>query len=241
MSNIKGWIDGLIGEAKFPESQKKRLWKLAEGIDPQVTHPTKPKKFSLKVNQKNTGETAAQRAIYNAEYAKIADGRNITWIDIELPVVFSGKGRRPCLDIIGKDDDENYYLVELKYGKTGNNPIYALLELLCYYLIIGKNASELNAYKVWRPDSKFSWDSFGNDKTILIVAANEEYWAKYKKESSYSLKKSKSFFDKIESEIKVKIQFFSFANLAPAPDNIAKSYEPELLDNNKCWEEIRLS
>lgn len=234
-------IEKLIAESPipFPSSQRERLLKLAEKIGKENNHPTKPGKFNLEVDPKNTGETAAQRAIYNSKYAEIPDGKNITWIDMELPVVLSNNPRRRCLDIIGKDDNDNYYLVELKYGKNGDNPIYALLELLCYHLIIKDNFNELDKKKVWHSnknkDYKFSWQSFGSDKTILAVAANKEYWEKYREKSSYSLTKNKSFFDRIKSEMKVKIQFFSFANLIE-PVESAEKYSPSL-ENNR-WEEI---
>ena len=62
---------------------------------------------------KDTNEKALQRAVLNQGESYL-DGKTVEWLDIELPVEFSENARRPCIDLIGRDEDGRYLLCALK-------------------------------------------------------------------------------------------------------------------------------
>jgi len=88
-------------------------------------HPSSPGDVNLdKITSE--GETGYQRAIFNGRTSILDDGRDIRWLDLELPVEFSGSSRRKCLDLVGLCEGEVPVLCELKYdnGKShGDSPV----------------------------------------------------------------------------------------------------------------------
>jgi hypothetical protein len=148
------------------------------------SHKTKPGKLE-EIEIKSTGETAFQRAIFYNKNTTILQHNNkkeikIKWLDFELPVVFSGKGRRKCIDLIGKTN-KLPFLCELKYLKNGKNkkssqrPEYGIFELLIYYLYVLFYGENLEKNKVWR-FCKIEWTVINRENSLLILAANEAYW-----------------------------------------------------------------
>lgn len=155
---------------------------------------SKPGQFTERVNEKNTGETAYQRAIILAKKSNLKGIGHIHWLDIELPVSFGATSRRKCLDLIGRSNEKGMVLCELKYEKKqinpnsrakpdADSPVYATLELLQYYLFIRENASALQRQKIWHANNRGNWnwtDCTKPKNVTLIVAANSTYWDKWK-------------------------------------------------------------
>ena len=153
---------------------------------PSEPHPTKLGKFSAKVSKNNLGETAFQRALFKARKAVLnLDGaeEQITWKDLELPVVFSVRSRRPCIDLIGHSGRFGSFLCELKYerkeaGGQGNLPDYAILQALLYYGVVERDHTMLDKHRVYRGNRrKFYWKDVSQSKTLMVLG-NCNVWNK---------------------------------------------------------------
>lgn len=175
--NVCGLID------KFSEISGKE-------INPHTTmpreHPDEIKSFS---------ETAFQRAIskcHTSELSFASSKKIVKWLEIELPVTFSGSGRRKCVDLIG-EVDKKPFICELKFGNNSSTdcPEYGVIELLIYYYWACKNAPDLHNKKVYRVNPPiWSWLDIAKGNGTLILAANKSYWnywiSKRKKLDYYS-------------------------------------------------------
>ena len=164
----------------------------------ELIHPSKPGKFAEKI--KDTSEKAYQRAILFDKNTKLNDkaDNEITWYDIELPVVLNKNSRRQCIDLIGYDKNR-FVLCELKFNNKKDSPIAATRELLEYYRLIFKNAGYLDKYSIHHSNEMcnkdWQWTSILRDNPLLVVAANEKYW-------KYWMKKKNLDFNKQLQEIK---------------------------------------
>jgi hypothetical protein len=154
-------------------------------------HPTSPGDFSLDVAKENFGETAFQRALYAHGPQVVLDAsageEALQWVDIELPITFSGKGRRRCVDLIGHTNWMGNFLCELKYAPTGNPPSanqvdYAIFEALIYFGIVQCHRRLLDEQKVSRPESGFTWKSVAESKRVMVLA-NSCFWEKALKQT----------------------------------------------------------
>ena len=131
---------------------------------------------------KSTTETALQRAIIKGKKS-IIEGKEVTWLDIELPIDTHSKARRRCIDLIGKTDDE-YIVCELKFGKDSatDAPYEAKAEVEIYMQAIKYNHKELdkenNIHHI--NGERFLWKDVA-EKGRPIIAANEAYWSYWKK------------------------------------------------------------
>jgi len=166
----------------------KELKELEEILtDPQnisVEYPTSPGTPNLD-SIESAGEKAFQRALLNSKhsylkYRKDSEPEKVMWLDLELPVSFSNKARRRCIDLIGVMEDTPI-ICELKYLEVSksNHPVYAIYELLTYYYLIQCNYRELDSNNVHHqlPLPKIKWESLiKNFSTQLLVAANKSYW-----------------------------------------------------------------
>ena len=142
-----------------------------------------PTTFSTLI--KSTTETALQRAIILGEKS-IIDGKEVTWLDIELPVDTHSKARRHCIDLIGQTDDE-YIICELKFGRDSatDAPYEAKAEVNVYMESIKFNHKELDKEdNIHHTNGKhFYWRDVA-EKGRPIIAANEAYWTYWKEHRS---------------------------------------------------------
>lgn len=142
--------------------------------------PNKPRDFSMKI--KSTTETAFQRAIWGSKTSKVG-GTTVTWIDIELPVNQSGNPRGRCIDLIGIDDQKEYVICELKFGKnTKDEPAKAANQVKEYLEFIQNNRNSLQP-----PHKKarlpIDWRKVAAKSTRKVVAANKDYWDYWTKQN----------------------------------------------------------
>jgi hypothetical protein len=75
----------------------------------------------VSTNIKDTNEKALQRALL-MQGTSLLDGKEVKWLDIELPIEFTDNSRRKCVDLIGKDNDGQLYLCELKFSGNSDTP-----------------------------------------------------------------------------------------------------------------------
>ena len=68
----------------------------------QENHPVR---YSTEIS--DSAERALQRAIVLSSVSNL-NGKEVEWLDIEIPVDYSGKPRGKSIDLIGKDADGNY-------------------------------------------------------------------------------------------------------------------------------------
>ena len=142
-------------------------------------HPSKPGKFTEVI--KDTSEKAFQRAILFNKSTTLNDRPDdeITWYDIELPVVLNKNSRRPCIDLIGKNRNR-FVLCELKFNNTSDSPCDAVRELLGYFRLVEKNAGYLDHYSIHHTNDtcirNWKWSSIMEDNPLLVIAGNEKYW-----------------------------------------------------------------
>jgi len=150
----------------------------------QGNHPTTPGPANLE-SISSTGETAFQRGIFNCRHSLLDFKRTyntpekVTWLDLELPVTFSGSQKRRCIDLMGVLDGIPV-ICELKYSENSpsNHPAYAMIELLMYYYFIRCNIKKLDQHNVHHKNAKsFDWKVLETNKfPKLIIAANKAYW-----------------------------------------------------------------
>jgi hypothetical protein len=145
-------------------------------------HPTNPRTPSLD-GISSTGEGAFQRAIFSGGWSILRfhnQERMIQWLDLELPVMLSTSARRKSVDLIGNIDNHPT-LCELKFMErsAGDEPKYAVFELVIYYYFVLCNCTKLDAGKVHHKlddQSGFEWKDVVRDYPLLLVAANKKYW-----------------------------------------------------------------
>lgn len=220
---------------------------VSEADNNAISHETMPGKHSSDVSHKNKGETAFQRALYYHSEGQIQLGK-VAWCDIELPVTFSKKGRRRCVDLIGRLECCGDFLCELKYANpkskklpASNCPDYAVLEALLYYGLVQKNQGDLQKHKVWRKKLKleFSWVDVAKSKTIMVLA-NESFWNKAKNNLAAS-KRICELVDSIQNELKVKVLLYKTPDFyfVKGPADKAGRYCPKIPDGADKWMPVR--
>lgn len=197
--------------------------------------------FDKLQKSKDVGEKAYQRAIF-PERTQLGLLGEVTWNDLELPVVFNKKSRRTSVDLIGKSDTNVPVLCELKFAtKTNysNTPLYAVIELLFYYYLIQANHKELNNKEVFHKNgNRFDWSEF-NQNSILIVAANKEYWEYWKGDYEKQKIDIKSWINSLT----LKIQLFSFDNINFKEQKETKGVDEKYIPNvsgKTEWTEVYL-
>ncbi len=147
---------------------------------------TNPGNVSLD-NVSTASETAFQRAIFILSSSYLEGIGYVQWLDLELPVDICRKGRGHCIDLIGRAKDRSMVICELKFGKPGNgDPNKAREQLLNYLLSVKTNYQVLddgdslhhpNALK----NGHFYWEEISHESTKLVIAANNDYWAYWRK------------------------------------------------------------
>jgi len=164
-------------------------------------YPTKPGPMTFEI--KDYGEKAFQRGLLLSQttlldYKGVKGFETAEWLDGELPIVLTNKGRRPCIDLIGSLDGIPI-LCELKYSYKGfgDSPEYAVIELLTYYCLIQFNALALDVSNVHHTSGKpFQWEWITNNGfPELIVCANKIYWSKWFKQKRDRITLTKKVFD----------------------------------------------
>lgn len=198
-------------------------------------HKTTPGKFNFK-GIKKVGEIAYQRAIFNTTKSDFENLGVVTWNDLELPVNFSEKPRRRCVDLIGTINEELVF-VELKFASDtykSNSPIYSIMELLMYYYLTKKNFKELDKQKVYHKNAnEFEWNKINNNP-VFIVGANETYWTYWKNRYERDKHDIQSFIEKIP----ISIRFFSSEDYDFNSQKGNNEFYQSKIDEEIQWEEI---
>ena len=146
-----------------------------------TNQPTK--KFStpgyVSTNIKDTNEKALQRALL-MQGTSLLDGKEVKWLDIELPIEFTDNSRRKCVDLIGKDNDGQLYLCELKFSGNSDTPRDAESQLLEYFELIKYNAQKLEDNNIHhKKQESFSWMELALSSIKLCIMADATYWCKW--------------------------------------------------------------
>ena len=119
---------------------------------------------------------------------------HVEWLDLEVPLTFSKKARRPSADLIGECSN-SYAIGELKFCKKSSSmrPEYAIFEVLIYSWFIRANVTDLHKHDVSHKGKKIRWDNFIAESQYLIVGANKgywDYWLKTRRNEKFSYKKN---------------------------------------------------
>jgi len=141
---------------------------------------------ALRLDIQSTSEAAYQRAFFRQRSTRISGSTDapidITWLDIEVPVVPGNTGRRHALDMIGAVDGTPSVIAELK-GVNGTSPFNAIQEVLSYGCRAREHYKQLMSHP--RATSSLGdieiskyWPTY--DGKYLIVGAPEQYWVKWK-------------------------------------------------------------
>jgi hypothetical protein len=248
------------------EEFKDVLWNLLckdIKINTDKSPSSKPGTYTTKVNKKNTGETAYQRALIAQKKHLLEGLAEIEWLDIELPVIFGPSARRKSLDLLGRDAENRLILCELKYDKSEpdslqkrkprtDSPSYALRELLTYTFHIIENAKRLQKDNIRHKNSNGTWDwtcCENPENIVLVIAANNTYWKHwqvYSGEGGWQVirKEIAEITNSLPSCLTIKfystpnppVSFTSQANLQGSID--VKRYIPESLGGD--WTEITI-
>lgn len=136
--------------------------------------PNNPVRYGTEI--RHTAECALQRAIILSSVSKL-NGKEVEWLDIELPVDYSGNARGKSIDLIGIDKEGHYVLCELKFRKQSHdngNPEEAAKQVKEYHGLIKKNHDKIHGHK--ENGKPIDWQEVASDRTRLIIAANTKYW-----------------------------------------------------------------
>jgi hypothetical protein len=190
--------------------------------------PTKLGSYSEEVSTQNLGETAFQRALFNSADLEWK-GHPISWLDIEIPVVFGKNSRRRCVDLIGRHPELGAFLCELKYSKSdsraaSNLGLYAILEVLIYLGAVRKFYSELIEYEVWRNDI-IPWAEI-RENTNVVVLANQRFWSPQKGIDE--------LVGRVAKETQVRVTCLNLSDNAFVPEK----YEPRLENDIRSIEQL---
>lgn len=133
----------------------------------------------VSTNIKDTNERALQRALLK-QGTSLLDGKEVKWLDIELPIEFTDNSRRKCVDLIGKDNDGQLYLCELKFSGNSDTPRDAESQLLEYFELIKNNAQKLEDNNIHhKKQESFSWMELALSSIKLCIMADATYWCKW--------------------------------------------------------------
>lgn len=180
---------------------------------------SRPREYSTVIA--STTETALQRSIIANEQSFV-DGKIITWLDIELPVDKLRKARGHCIDLIGKTDDDEYIICELKFGKDSatDSPCRAADEVMNYLQYIRENYPSLDRDdNIHHTNGKhFYWKDVAR-KGRPIIAANDAYWSYWIKHREVSIPTDIPCFS-----LNVDVQYFKKLR------NDREKYEPVIQD-----------
>ncbi len=212
-------------------------------------NPTSPGKSNLNKIASVT-ETAFQRAIFNGNISKLNDsGKEIVWLDLELPVTLSSNARRKCIDLVGFLD-KNPILCELKYKNKsdGDRPEYAVFELLAYFNWVKWNFKKLDENEVHHQGElykEFGWKEIANhSKPTLIVAANNRYWDDWLKKNIHRGCYKENLLKRINdlnNKLKINICLFRTDDedfmTQKKEYGVKEKYEPKV--TSKIWRQIK--
>lgn len=146
---------------------------------------SRPKNFDGSVSKKNFGETAFQRALFNATTASIripglGVEERLSWLDGELPVTIRGSARRRCVDLVAETAGR-IVLAELKYASNPSHQLgrydihYAIAQVVAYLIVVGRHPEKLSSigHLGLRP---VRWGDLLHEPSRLLIIANPRYW-----------------------------------------------------------------
>ena len=175
----------------------------------------------------DSAERALQRAIILSSVSNL-NGKEVEWLDIEIPVDYSGKPRGKSIDLIGKDADGKYVLCEVKFRKKSSdndNPEEAAKQLKRYHELIKENYDKIHGHK--ENGKAVDWKEVASDRTRLVVAANNSYWENWDEKSINGWK-----FDTSNVELySIAVDEFEFEK----QKGNAKKYTPNMPSEAKTW------
>jgi hypothetical protein len=214
----------------YKSGRFRQLSELAKALS--IGYGTRPGRFSNDVSKRNNGETAFQRALFNAKSAILETPlgkESIEWLDGELPIVCSDARRRRCVDLIGRSERIGTFLCELKYTQGGrfgeaDLPDYAIFQVLLYSALVSRNASEL-AGTHHTNGIRFNWHEVGA-KNMLVVLGNSLAWKK-SQENQNPIRIARLIED-VHRELGLLIFVCSGPDCAPNPRS-EKRYRPSFL------------
>ncbi|MEI7526192.1 MAG: hypothetical protein WCJ95_17740 [Mariniphaga sp.] len=150
--------------------------------EPILFWPAHPHRYTEIIGNEDC-ETGYQRKIIRSRISEI-DKEQVSWCDIEIPVVFGNYPRRPCLDLLGHVNGNKLVICELKYGRNGDNPLIAGAQILFYYYMILSNIENFEVNNILHTNAinqkNIHWEfANDNDRIETLVVANQNYWQKY--------------------------------------------------------------
>lgn len=188
----------------------------------QENHPVR---YSTEIS--DSAERALQRAIILSSVSNL-NGKEVEWLDIEIPVDYSGKPRGKSIDLIGKDADGKYVLCEVKFRKKSSDndtPEEAAKQLKRYHELIKENYDKIHGHK--ENGKAVDWKEVASDRTRLVVAANNSYWENWDEKSINGWK-----FDTSNVELySIAVDGFEFEK----QKGNAKEYTPNMPSEAKTW------
>lgn len=173
-------------------------------------------------------ETHLQRAM-TGKVLRFVDSPSVRLLDYEIPMKASGKDHSlGKADLFGVEEDGRHVVIELKvlrFDRTYDSPLRALLEGLTYSAVLASNRATVN--QELREDKRefklnIKWEEAPSDLR-LIIAAPSDYWGEMNKESGW-LRAADRVIQTIASGVGVTIQFVNLGSVGVieydnGPDN----------------------
>ena len=238
MSSI---VDFFTSRMKHPAYRGKHFSEDLGALSQKISeaHPTTLGPYSERVSERNSGETAFQRALKKCSKGKLVGvdlEAAIEWLDIELPIIFSKNPRRTSIDLIGRTKPHGTFLCELKYAgpekqaPPGNRVDYAIFEALLYFEIIGRDHALLEG-KVYRPpEISFRWKDVFESRMILVLA-NDYFWTRAR--NSQDIERITGLVADIREFLQIDIFLCSTPNYKFKAEGVVGEYEPQLLPRDE--------
>lgn len=141
----------------------------------------------LDFNIRDTSEKALQRCLLlqtiNGNSPRFGSSI-INWIDLELPVILSNNGRRPSIDLVGRDENGTLVLCEVKFNNTIDSPHDAECEILNYVAEILLHYKELDENEIHHSNMnhmEFRWEEIIEKKPRVMIIADRGYWQRWQR------------------------------------------------------------
>lgn len=142
-------------------------------------------KFHGKIPISNKSEAAIRNALYSIGMIKINISRgktlNIRLIGFEIPLE-TGKNRGKCVDLIGYDQDHNFYIIELKIGSCVTTLADVVKQIIDYENIIldkstGTTIKDL-IQSEFNERNHLSYFKFTPTKIFKVILCERNYYKK---------------------------------------------------------------
>jgi hypothetical protein len=199
----RGRIERLVDQIFDRSINNPQIWKISPNkLEPDIERTT---------------EAALQRALLFDKHSVLAYENNdvdVSWNDMELPVIYTSSPRKRCVDLIGFSGQDNRPVIcELKFETGGVNTIVeGIVEILFYSEWLRVNAEEhqKNSIKHLGPYIRpINWLDFRDISQVhLVLAAGRIFWSRARTDTN----RFKQVFDLreiISRSLNRRIHFFS--------------------------------